>query len=316
MPRFETRPYQGESDLALLLDFARVATAGRWPRGSTWHPGDVVWQLVGTTGFDPVPNIHLWLDEKGVAALGWFEPPLNLTFELRADVDEPEVTEDLLRWAEGRRREEARIAAGDLPIAYSMLGTETLAVEMRHSETGRIAVLERNGYSQHERGSIQYARSLEVPIPEQHLPPGMKLRHATDADIEERAELHRDAWSVWGASKFSAETYRRLRAAPVYQEELDVVLEGPDGRLLSYCICWEDPANGVGNFEPVGTRPAFTGQRLAQAVIYEGLRRLKARGMHTAFVGTATVNERALSVYPRCGFKQVDTSSYWVKTIG
>ena len=34
-------------------------------------------------------------------------------------------------------------------------------------------------------------------------------------------DLHRDAWSVWGPSPATVEAYRRLRAAPLYDEELD-----------------------------------------------------------------------------------------------
>jgi hypothetical protein len=62
-------------------------------------------------------------------------------------------------------------------------------------------------------------------------------RHATDSDVEARAELHRDSWSCLGAVPVQRES---LTAAcglnPVYEESLDVVVEDEAGRLLSYCI--------------------------------------------------------------------------------
>lgn len=144
---------------------------------------------------------------------------------------------------------------------------------------------------------------------------GYRVRHATEADLEERAELHRDAWSAWGESAFSVNRYRRLRAAPVYREELDIVVEAPDGPLVSYCICWVDEATGVGVFEPVGTRPEYTGRGLGRAAIHEGLRRLRDLGMHTALIGTASVNEPALALYPSCGFEFVEKEVYWVRAV-
>jgi ribosomal protein S18 acetylase RimI-like enzyme len=64
------------------------------------------------------------------------------------------------------------------------------------------------------------------------------------------------------------------------------VLEDASGRFLSYCIGWLDRANGFGHFEPVGCRPNFTGRGYARAVTIEGMRRMQARGMHTALVAT------------------------------
>jgi hypothetical protein len=39
---------------------------------------------------------------------------------------------------------------------------------------------------------------------------------------------------------------------PGYERDLDLVAAAPDGRFGAYCVCWMDPANGVGEFEPVG----------------------------------------------------------------
>ena len=69
------------------------------------------------------------------------------------------------------------------------------------------------------------AASSKLRSLQPELDAGLRLRHATDADLEARVDVHRDAWSVWGRSKTTVETYRRLRSAPLYDPELDVVLE-------------------------------------------------------------------------------------------
>jgi ribosomal protein S18 acetylase RimI-like enzyme len=143
---------------------------------------------------------------------------------------------------------------------------------------------------------------------------GARFRAMTDDDAEARAELHRDAWSPWGQSQFSASQYRRLRVAPLYDADLDIVLEH-DGALVSYCVCWADEASGVGYFEPAGTRPSATGRGFGRAVIREGMRRLRERGMRVAMVGTASINEAAAALYRSAGFDVIGREHFWVKRV-
>ncbi len=311
--KISSRPYAGDADLALLIAFAQQATAARLPRATYMKAGDIVWALY-TPNVDPFANIHLWFDDDGLAAYAWFEPPLHLDFEVRPGValDGP-ITAAVLGWGEQLRRSLGE--ASDVPRAYSSLGGDTLSAVALNSDYERIALLTATGFEKVERHNVHYSRSLEVAIPEPDLPHGMRLRHATEADLVARAEVHRDSWSVWGRSNVTPETYSRLRGAPVYDQELDVVLEDGSGRLISYCIGWLDAANGVGHFEPVGCRPAYTGRGFARAVTFEGLRRMRARGLHTAYVGTASVNERTLALYPSCGFEEIDRAHHYLKRV-
>ena len=197
--------------------------------------------------------------------------------------------DEMLTWSEDLGRS---LAASD---------GATLTTSALDTDADRIDLLERRGYQKTERYSARMSRSLDKTLPEPTPPDDMRLRHATNADIEERVATHRCAWSVWGESKVTVDSYRRLRNAPGYDEELDIVLETADGTFASYCVCWLDTTNGVGLFEPVGTGPEFTGRGCAQAVIVEGLRRLRDRGMHTAIVQTASINERALTYHFKKG---------------
>ena len=134
----------------------------------------------------------------------------------------------------------------------------------------RVAFLNANGYRPTQHFMPDYRRDLSVPIPPPKLPAGMRLRHATEADLEERVAVHRASWlrSTW-----SMETYLKIRASEVYDPELDIVLEADDGTFAAYCICWADPIAGVGSYEPVGTRPEWRGKGVGREV---DLRRLPA----------------------------------------
>jgi ribosomal protein S18 acetylase RimI-like enzyme len=224
------------------------------------------------------------------------------------------LADEILRWAEERRLNLASVGREAIPKAYAMLGENTISTKALDSDQRRVALLEHHGFTRTDRYHVLYSRSLvEAPIDPPELAAGLRLRHATDDDLDARVEVHRDAWSVWGQSKVTVETYRRLRSAPLYDPELDVVLEDGAGKFLSYCIGWADTANGIGHFEPVGCRPDATGRGYARAVTIEGLRRMRARGLHTALVGTESVNPRAQRLYKSCGFVEVDRAHYYVK---
>jgi ribosomal protein S18 acetylase RimI-like enzyme len=286
----------------LLVAFAREQTAARWPGLSYWHVGDIVWRIFQNTVFDPVANIRVWSSGERVDGVGWFEPPDQVEFDVRAA--EAGLVTEILAWAEERAR---LLRAHD--------GAALLTTTALDADAERIAMVETRGYAKLERHNVRMRRSLDAAIPDVPMANGMRIRHATNDHVEERVDLHRDAWSVWGTSSVTAEAYRRLRGAPGYDEQLDIVVEAADGRLVSYCVCWIDAANGVGEFEPVGTRPEFAGQGLARAVIFEGLRRMRERGMHTALVQTASINERALALYPSCGFEVVERELSYTKRL-
>jgi ribosomal protein S18 acetylase RimI-like enzyme len=290
----ESRSYSAEADVNLLVDFARAGTAARWPDSTYWHVGDIVWRLFQNTDVDPCQNIRLWIDDAGLAGVGWFEPPSHFEFDVRPNTG-PGVTTEIIEWAQARAEDR-----GSRHIEASRLSTAALG-----GDEVRVPILERAGFVPIERHGVRMRRGFTSPIPESVVPDGMRLRHATDADVTERAGIHRDAWSVWGPSRVTAEAYRRLRAAPGYRADLDIVVETQNGRFASYCICWVDVANGVGEFEPLGTRPEFTRRGLARAVIFEGLRRMRHLRMHTALVQTANINVGALALYTSCGFEIV-----------
>lgn len=311
--QYASRAYAGASDLPLIIDFTRRETARRSPDRDYWHVGDATWQLYA---LGPSEDLRLWFDRDELAGFVSLEPPAVMHADARdGTAFDPELAGQMLDWAEARARTHWARQNAPLPVAYQPLGTETLSISVRESDERTASLLRARGYARSERGGLRFARSLVDPVPLLQLAPGMRLRHPTDGDVEARVDVHRDAWSVWGPSGFSEELYRRLRATPGYDDELDVVLEDESGRFVSYCICWADDASGIGYFEPVGTRPAFAGRGLGKAVILEGLRRLREHGMHTARVGTASINDGAAGLYRSAGFKLADREWFYTRAL-
>ncbi len=308
-----SRAFSGDADLNLLVDFVRARMVERLPGATYWHPGDIVWQLYQFLRSGPLDEVRLWFDGDELAGFAIFEPPLRIQADIAPGAPAA-IYEQAIEWAIELRRKGLPAGNETIPVAYQPLGTNTLATSVLNSDAERAAQLTAMGFQRGSTGETRFAANLDERPPSS-LPAGYRLRHATDADLEERVDLHRDAWSVWGPSGTTVRTYRWLRAAPLYDETLDIVLESPDGRLVSYCVCWADAESGVATFEPVGTRPAFTGQGLAQATIVGALHRLRERGMHTALVSTSSENAPAQALYRRCGFRVIDTESFWTKRV-
>jgi ribosomal protein S18 acetylase RimI-like enzyme len=316
------RPFT-RGDFAQLDDF--VATqAARVPQHVYLMTSDVAWRLPGS---GPKQNLRLWHDGRGVAGFVWFEPTTGFEFEIRDDVGYgSSLAAEMLEWAEARRRE----FAPAYPRFVDLESMQQWADEILHprassdadgfclttaafeTDAARIACLEARGYRGTRHFTPDYRRDLAIPIPDARLPAGMRLRNVTTADFDARVACHRASWlkSTW-----SLERYAEIRRSPHYDAELDVVLDVGDGTFASYCICWTDWPTRVGSFEPVGTRPEWRGRGVGREVIYEGLRRLRDKGMRRARVGTAGFNAPAQALYESCGFERIGTCRTFMKVL-
>ena len=316
------RPFT-RGDLAQLNAFVS-AQAARVPQHVYLMTSDVAWRLPGS---GPKQNLRLWHDDAGIAGFVWFEPFTGFEFEVRDDVGYGSpLAAEMIDWAEARRREfepcyprfvdlESMEQWAD-EILHPRAATEadglcltTMAFE---TDVARITSLEARGYRATKHFTPDYRRDLAVPIPDARLPAGICLRHVTEADVDARVACHRASWlkSTWSRAR-----YDEIRKSACYDPELDIVLDVGNGTFASYCICWADPATGVGSYEPVGTRPEWRGRGIGREVIYEGLRRLRAKGMRKARVGTAGFNAPAQALYESCGFERICTCRTYMKVL-
>jgi mycothiol synthase len=291
------RRYQGRAELTAQRAFASEAIRLRAPWRAAWHPGDIVWGL--KPGFDREAPLHaVKVGERLIAAF-WLEVGGELQFEVLPEHEHR--TAEIVGHAE------------------HLSSAERLDIAVFDSDVRRQETLTTLGFRRRGPANVQFTLPLDA-IPQEPPPHGFRLRDCLGVDPDARSAAHRDAWNALAhiglpdaRSGFSTDVYLSLLNAPGYDPALDIVIEAPDGRLVGNCIAWADTASGVGIFEPVGVHPDFRGRGLAGAVIAEGMRRLRARGLTTAWISTAHFNAPAIAAYSALGFALMDSSSLWSK---
>jgi hypothetical protein len=137
------------------------------------------------------------------------------------------------------------------------------------TERHLVAALERAAYRQVAEapfflhGLIDLDESLAVP----QLPEGYRVRAVREDEAAARAAVHRAAWRPErigemfvppadlgdAESGMTTESYQMVMRAWPYRQDLDQVVEAPDGMLAAFALGWLDAANRVGELEPVGT---------------------------------------------------------------
>jgi ribosomal protein S18 acetylase RimI-like enzyme len=75
-----------------------------------------------------------------------------------------------------------------------------------------------------------------------------------------------------------------------------------EDEVVAIASAWLDRRNGVGLFEPVGTRTAYRRLGLARAAMAANLRRLAQRGASSAVVRVRNANVAARACYESLGF--------------
>ena len=144
------------------------------------------------------------------------------------------------------------------------------------------------------------ARSLRDPIPDKPLPDGFSMRPvAGEHEAGLVAEVHNGAFTP----KWDAETYLTVMRTPGFQIDHELVVVAPDGRFAAFTIIWLDPISYGGYFEPVGCHRDFQRRGLTSALMYDGMRRMRAAGMETAIVRYNADNVAGVPLYRSVGFQ-------------
>jgi mycothiol synthase len=266
----------GGQALGEALNFVTICRALD-PLGNYLHIGDLQWWCRDGS-LDDQQNWHFWYQESGEAlALGLINGN-EIVCLLHPNFRTHERYLMVRQWALQHLKERAQ-QQGE--------GQYEVREEAADDEPELASFLEREGYTRQEMYYHLYHRSLLESVPAPVLPEGFTIRSvAGEAEAEMRAALQRDAFFQGGSKNYEEWTLRQLAVMkmPHYDPQLDLMVMAPDGTPAAGCICWEDPVNRVGLFEPVGTRPQFRRQGLATALMPGGLQRLRERGMQAALV--------------------------------
>ena len=304
------RPYRDEQDLkrmkSLLID-GRQATNGTY----YVHTGDLDWWFYyPAVQRDWSETIFLWEELSLDGQLhGWaLLSPEWRTFDVFVRPEErgSALAEEMYTWAEEQITQIVRLAGGkDIRTMWVL-----------QDDAALVSHLLQRGFVSGEDSMYSYVRSLAEPFPAVSLPAGFQVRHVVgDEDGQKRARASHAAFGSGKTFEAYWPRYQRFMASLAYVPELDLVTESPDGRFASFCMCWLDPVNRVGLFEPVGTHPDFQRLGLGKAVMLEGLRRMQTGGMQTAIVGAESDNLAAQSLYRSMGFQAVNRLRTYRKVV-
>ncbi len=304
----EPRPYQSAQDLVsmrALLMVGRKAACGSY----YVHTGDLNWWLFYSENTGAMlKNIYLW--EQDDRLLGW----TLLSPEWRAfdvfflpELRGTQQALEMYRWAQER-------LAG---IVRSRGGKEICTMWIYENDDAVAGMLQQMGFQSGAYSMRYMERQLEKPISLPSLPAGYKVRSvAGETEAPARAAASHAAFeSEWSIDRYVGR-YLRFMRTPVYMQDLDVVAVAPGGSHAAFCISWPDPVNKVGLLEPVGAHPNYQNIGLGKAVVLEGLRRLRARGMTRAIVCAESGNRAALGLYESAGFSVKNTLRTFVKPLG
>ena len=231
----------------------------------------------------------------------------NLWFDLWADFLGTPLEVEIVQWGVSCIRSQAREEGNS-----SELNLDTNC-DVHNQQ--RISMLLRQGFIEKPQCTLQLVRRLSDPFPAMSLPSGFYLRTVNDeSEADDLAALHRAAFA---SDEMTADYRRFMMQVPGYDPSLDLVVTAPDGRPAAFCVCQVDAESGgrEGFTDPLGTHPDHLRMGLAKALLLEGLRRLKSRGVEVARLSTDSINVAMLKTADSVGFKLEKTKLWFSKPV-
>jgi mycothiol synthase len=163
----------------------------------------------------------------------------------------------------------------------------------------RIAQLSRLGFRDYRLWDRIVVRELLTPPPAS-LPPGFQIRGASPVDCDGLADARN---AVFGGNWTPASYRDDVMQKPGYDPAHELLVIAPDNRIAAFAVLRFDSLNRIGQFEPVGTRPAFQRRGLARALLRHGLRVMHEQGMRSATISYNAENQAAHHLYQGLGFE-------------
>lgn len=275
--------YHRLRDFLLRLD-SHNYSFGRWD----WM---ITHSYLDASGLD---KIGLWEENGRVVAAATYDCKLGSAYLLTEKGYEP-LKEEMLRYAQGALAKDGKFRAlildGDLPAQETAARLGFRPTQDKECDAVYPIGADKIGYT---------------------LPEGFRV-----TSMREEFDLYKYGEALWKGFNHEADgegPFTMDGKLPSYQAEfqrpnvnldLKVAVAAPDGRFVSYCGMWQDPACPSALVEPVATDPAYRKMGLGRAAVLEAVRRCGSLGAKRAFVGSSQ------QFYYSIGFYPYATSTWW-----
>jgi ribosomal protein S18 acetylase RimI-like enzyme len=256
---------------------------------------------------------RLWFAGEDLVAWGWAFLPHQVRrsdgsvtevadayLVYQVDPDHAELVDEVIAWYDG--------TAADLQRRVRPCAADEFALKRwaTHGYEPDLAALSDTGsWTQFNERSLA---DLEQPV----LPAGFRFRTADEAGPAAAVQAHLDAWAP---STYSAQAHEGVRQTAPYRGDLHVLIEAPDGTMVSSTIMWLDEVNKTAEFEPVGTHPDYRRLGLGSAMLQHGMHLAREAGatqMTVACHGAAAY-AGGRELYYSLGFREISRDAPLIK---
>ncbi|MBQ2667846.1 MAG: GNAT family N-acetyltransferase [Clostridia bacterium] len=177
--------------------------------------------------------------------------------------------------------------------------------------------LQRRGYEkQAEQDYDNYAYPMEDEI-KIELPAGYRVVYGEEIPDEPlkgyicEAGFHPEK-ETDGTYVERMEIYNARKAAPLYPDSFECMVQAPDGDLCCYSFTYVDTATRTAWIEPVSTRLKYRRMGIGTAMMHGVLQRCREKGVEKCYVNSYSWRRK---FYNAAGFRTEDSIGLWTKKI-
>ncbi len=299
-----TRPLQSEADFWWVRKLL-IATYPTTPLGFNWDVRRWDGQRFHHATDDwlkrTVDRVQLWETVDG-QLVGVVNPEGTGDAHLQVHPDFRTIESEMIAWAEEQL------------AAPNPEGRRQLESFVFDYDEQRQQLLKHRGYTQLADGGVTRRLHLaECTPPLVVIAAPYQLRTTEPADLANCQRIADLLNAAFNRDFHTAVEFQNFTVgAPCYRPDLDLVAVAPNGSFAAYVGIAYDDVNGHAAFEPVCTHPDHRRHGLAQALMVEGLQRLKALGATDVIVDTGDMIP-ANRLYDSIGFSEVCRGHAWRK---
>jgi ribosomal protein S18 acetylase RimI-like enzyme len=192
-------------------------------------------------------------------------------------------------------------------------GKESVGTYAYTHDALRLDRLGQRGYADAGESGRTYAFDLARQRAGGTLPAGFRIATlAEDHNVESHIAAVR---SAFGRASLDHDWFATKSTAPSYAPEWELAVVSPEGERVAFCLAWLDEHNQVAEIDPIGTRPEYRRRGLAQALVAECFRRLRACGMRYAYIGAGPEPAVGNRLYVSLGPDAIYEEHQWVKRL-